>query len=231
VTAYPVAVRGRLDPSLARWLWLVKWFLAIPHLLVLALLWIAFCVLTIVAGVSIAVTGRYPRGIFDFNVGVIRWTWRVQFYAFGLASDRYPPFSLDPDPSYPADIDIEYPERLSRGLVWIKWWLLAIPHYIIVAVFTGGASYVDFRLAGGLVGLLAFIAGVFLALGKGYPESIFSFVMGMYRWTWRVTAYASLMRDEYPPFRFDAGPDEPSAVPPVWSPSPSGTTGAPPVTA
>ena len=200
---YPVHVSARLDPDLARWRWLVKWFLAIPHLVVLAFLWLAFAVLTVVAGVSIAVSGRYPRGIFDFNVGVMRWTWRVHLYAFTLTTDRYPPFSLQPDASFPAELDVEYPERLSRGLVWVKWWLLAIPHYIVVGIFAGGPS------SGGLISVLAVVAGVFIALRRGYPGSIFDFVMGMHRWAWRVCAYAALMRDEYPPFRLDTGPDDP----------------------
>lgn len=204
---YPVTVQGHLDRELGRWRWLVKWFLAIPHLVVLLFLWLAFAALTVVAGVSIAFTGRYPRGIFDFNVGVMRWTWRVEFYAFTLASDRYPPFSLRPDPGFPADLDVVYPEHLSRGLVWVKWWLLAIPHYLVVGVFTGGgAPY----FAGGLIGVLCLIAGVTLAATRRYPNSIFDFVMGLHRWAWRVVAYAALMRDEYPPFRLDPGPDEPT---------------------
>jgi hypothetical protein len=205
----PVLVQGHLDPALGRWRWLVKWFLAIPHLVVLVLLWVAFLVLTVVAGVAIAFTGRYPRRIFDFNVGVMRWTWRVEFYAFTLATDRYPPFTLAAVDDDPAKLDVEYPERLSRGLVWVKWWLLALPHYLVLAFFTGG----DTRFAGGLVALLSLIAGVTLALRREYPESIFDFVMGMHRWSWRVVAYASLMTDAYPPFRIDNGPDEPGSGP------------------
>src|SRR5689334_5187328 len=100
--AYPARLDGHLDPALSRWKWLVKWILVIPHIVVLVFLWIAACVTTIVAGFSILFRGRYPRRIFDFNVGVMRWTWRVSFYTLGaFGTDRYPPFTLKHDPSFP----------------------------------------------------------------------------------------------------------------------------------
>lgn len=200
---HPVSVSARLDQP-ARWLWLVKWFLAIPHLVVLLFLWVAVVVLTVVAGVSIALTGRYPRPIFDFNLGVMRWSWRVQFYAFLLGTDRYPPFTLAAVEDYPCQLDIAYPEHLSRGLVWVKWWLLAIPHLVLLSVFSGGAQW-----GGGLVAVLSLIAGVTLAVRSEYPTTIFDLVMGLERWSWRVVAYVALMRDDYPPFRLDTGADEP----------------------
>lgn len=195
--AYPVSLEGELDPNLSRWLWLVKWFLAIPHFIVILFLWIAYVVLTVVAFFAILFTGKYPRGIFDFNVGVLRWTWRVGYYSYSaLGTDRYPPFSLKAE-YYPATFDVEYPEQLSRGLVLVKWWLLAIPHYIVVSIFHGG-----FGSNGGLNSVLVLFAAVALLFSGRYPVSIFDLVMGFNRWAFRVTAYASLMRDEYPPFRF-----------------------------
>lgn len=214
IAGTPVAVHAELDPDLSRWQWLVKWFLAIPHLVVLAFLWVALVVLTVVAGVAILITGRYPRGIFDFNVGVLRWSWRVSYYALhgGIGTDRYPPFSLGPDTGYPATLDIAYPERLSKGLVLVKWWLLALPHYLVVAILLGTASDAD-RGTGtiGLLSVLVVVAGVLLLVKERYPRALFDLIVGLNRWIFRVAAYALLMTDEYPPFRLDQGGDEPAS--------------------
>ncbi len=195
--AYPVSVEGELDPDLGRWLWLLllKLPLIIPHLVVLIFLWIAYLLLTIFVFFVILFTGRYARGIFDFNVGVLRWTWRVGFYSVSaLATDRYPPFSLSTR-DYPANLEVEYPERLSQGLVLIKWWLLAIPHYMVLGLLEGG--WVGFTT------LLAIFGAVGLLFNGRYPADIFKLVLGFNRWTLRVVAYASLMTDEYPPFRLE----------------------------
>jgi hypothetical protein len=213
----PLVLTGALDAELSRGLWLVKWLLAIPHYVVLTFLWIAFVVVTVIAFFAVLFTGRYPRSLFDFNVGVLRWSWRVGFYSFSvLGTDRYPPFTLQPT-DYPAELTIAYPEQLSRGLVLVKWWLLAIPHYFVISVLGSGwwigwgaEERADWAVRGGfgLIGLLVIIAAVALLFRGRYPGGIFDFVMGLNRWIYRVAAYVALMTDQYPPFRLDQGGSE-----------------------
>src|SRR5437588_8586861 len=216
---YPLRLTGELSPRLSRGLWLVKWLLAIPHFIVLFFLWIAFLAVSVVAFFAILFTGRYPRGLFDFNVGVLRWSWRVGYYSYSaLGTDLYPPFTLKDVSDYPARLDVTYPESLSRGLVLVKWWLLALPHYLVVAVFATGAWAASTGTgsqwmfgSGGLIGLLVLFAGIMLLFTDRYPKSLYDFVLGMNRWVFRVAAYAALMTDVYPPFRLDLGGDEPAA--------------------
>lgn len=208
----PVKVTATLDAPLSRWLWLVKWILTIPHWIVLAFLWIAFLVVAVIAFFAVLFTERYPRRLFDFNLGVLRWSWRVSYYAYGaLGTDRYPPFTLGPAPDYPARLDIAYPQRLSRPLVLVKWWLLALPHYLVIAVFVGGMR--TGWWTGGLIVLLVLIAAVALGFTDRYPRGLFDLIVGLDRWILRVAAYAGLMTDAYPPFRLDQGGTERAAGP------------------
>ena len=193
--SYPVNIRASLDEPLNRWLFLVKWLLIIPHVLVLVFLIVLLVVSIAVAFFAILFTRKYPRGLFDFNTGVLRWGWRVGFYSYdALGTDKYPPFSLE-SRDYPADLSIEYPEQLSRKLVLVKW-ILAIPHLVIVGIFQGwGSKY------GGLIWVLVLIAAVAHLFTGKYPKEIFDLVIGMNRWSYRVYAYVALMTDKYPPFR------------------------------
>ena len=232
--ASPVRVQARLEPGLSRGLWLIKWLLLIPHAVVLIFLWIAFAMVTIVALFAILFTTRYPRALFDFNLGVLRWTWRVGYYGYSaLGTDRYPPFTLADVLDYPARLDIAYPQRLSRGKALVKWWLLAIPHYLVLGLLLGGSravlgqdgSETVITYGVGLLGLLVLFAGIALLFTAHYPQGIFDAVLGMDRWVIRVVAYATLMTDAYPPFRLDQGGAEPGPVRPL---DPEDSTGGAP---
>ena len=197
--AYPVSLKGELTVPPARGWWLLKWLLAIPHYPCLIGLWVAFIVVCVISFFAIVFTGKHPKRLFNFKVGVLRWSWRVGFYWYeALGTDKYPPFTLKSVGDYPADLEIEYPERLSRGLVWVKWWLLAIPHYIVTAFLQGGGGQ---HGNVGLIFWLAFFAGIVLLFTGKYPKEIFKLVVGMNRWGYRVAAYVALMTDKYPPFR------------------------------
>jgi hypothetical protein len=124
--------------------------------------------------------------------------------------------------SYPVKVNAQLDPGLSRWLWLGKWWLLAIPHYLIIGFFLGAGGYAASQVAtsdqvpvwlwrGGLIGLLVLIAAVVLLFTGRYPQSIYDFVLGMSRWALRVAAYAGLMTDSYPPFRLDQGGKEPEA--------------------
>jgi Domain of unknown function (DUF4389) len=216
---YPVRVEADPPPDgLSRWLWLVKWVLVIPHALALVVLWLGLLVVTLIAFFAMLFTGRYPRWIFDYNLGVLRWTWRVGFYSYSaLGTDRYPPFTLGEAPEYPARLAIDYPDRQRRGLPLIGWWLLGIPQYVIAGILAGGAGLgwagPHWNIAfAGLIGILVFVAAVVLLVRGVYPRNVFDLVVGLNRWVVRVGSFALFLTPEYPPFRLDAGEHEPLAI-------------------
>ena len=223
--AYPLSVRGFFDQP-SRALWLVKWLLLIPHYIILVFLWLAFWVVTVIAFFAILFTTRYPKGLFDFNVGVIRWSWRVSFYGYAaLGTDRYPPFTLADVPDYPARLDLEYPQQLNRWLPLVKW-LLAFPQYILVGALVGSGYVVATSMQDGravtystpsLIGAAVLIAAIAMLFTTRYPPGLFDLALGIDRWGYRLLVYVALMTDRYPPFRLDQGsidlegPPQPSA--------------------
>jgi hypothetical protein len=216
VDPYPVRVTARPDQP-SRWLWLVKWLLLIPHLLVLAVLGVAFVAMTIVAYAAVVVVGRYPRAVFNFNVGVLRWAWRVGYYGYWvLGTDRYPPFTLADVPDYPARLEADGPPQPKRWLPLVAW-LLALPHILLVVALTTGVDWVADNgvrySAPGVAGIAVLIAGFGLLFTGRYPDGLYRLLVGAWRWFLRVGAYLALLTDRYPPFRLDLGGDEPDAGP------------------
>ena len=207
--SYPVRLEGDPTEPLSRWLWLVKWLLLIPHYICLLFLFVTLVLTTIAAFFVLLFTGRYPRGLFDWNVGVLRWAWRVAFYGYSaLGTDRYPPFTMGDVPDYPARLEIDYPEQQRRGLPLIGWWLLGIPQYVIAGLLSGGGVGWG-RYGGGVVGVLILVVALLLLFKNRYPRDVFDVMMAFNRWVVRVGAYALLMTPQYPPFQLDPGATEP----------------------
>lgn len=221
-SSYPVHVRGAFPAGVSRWRWLFKWLLAFPHYLLLGFLGVASLITAAAAGIAILCTGRYPRAWFLFNVGVLRWFWRVGYYAYSaLGTDRYPPFTLSPV-DYPADLEVHYPERLARGPVLFKW-LFSLPHVLLLVLLSWGVVFprggfapateeAALSVPVSVLGLLILFAALALAFTGRYPLGLFDFIVGLNRWTYRVGAYLLLLRDEYPPFRLELGGEEPKPM-------------------
>jgi hypothetical protein len=215
---YPLRVQAHRDESLSRWLWLVKWFLLIPHYLALLVLWTGLVVLTLIAYLAVLFTGRYPASIRAYNLGVLRWTWRVGYYGYqALGTDTYPPFTLADVPGYPARLELG-PDRPPPRWLPLVAWLFAVPHAIVLGALNGAARFtsddgtttyspISVTLAVLLVGALAL-----LFTGR-YPAGLHDLLVGVARWNLRVVAYVTLLTPVYPPFRLDQGGTEPDVVP------------------
>ncbi len=189
--SYPVDLVGDYEERVSRFLWLIKWLLTIPHLIILAIVSIPTFLTLPVSWLAVVVLGRYPHLLWAYHAGLMRWAWRVNFYSYQAGNtDQYPPFSFESRSDYPADIDIEYPESSSR-LTGCFRWLLIIPHWVITGILSN------------IVSILVLFALVIVLFTGRYPEGMFDIIMGMNRWIYRVNAYAWLLVDDYPPFSFD----------------------------
>jgi len=182
------ALRLEIDrqEEYSRFMPLIKWLLIVPHLIVLAFLAIGALFVVIFAFFAVLITGRFPRGAFDFLVGVYRWSVRVNAYA-RLMVDPYPPFSLEDDPAYPARFELAYPESVERWRPLVAW-LLIIPYAIVAWVI---------NIAAGFATLFAFFTILFT---KRYPEGLFEIVLVSTRWNARTIAYGHFALTKYPEF-------------------------------
>jgi Domain of unknown function (DUF4389) len=184
---YPARLEIAYSEPLNRFLPLIKWLLLVPHYIVLLLLYIAAYLALIGAFFVVLFTRRYPRGIFEFVLGVLRWTERVNAYLY-LMTDRYPPFSLNPEPDNPVRLEIDYPEDGVDRWRPLFAWLLAIP-YIIAA-----------GIIGYIAQILVFFAFFAILFTRKFPRGMFDIVLVSQRWIVRGYVYAGFMTTRYPPF-------------------------------
>lgn len=186
---YPATYSQTEPASLSRWLWLFKGLLLLPHFFVLWLLGVAATFVLFISWIAILITGKRPRGLWDFLMGVNRWSVRVSAYSLHM-TDVYPPFTMDEVPDYPVKITAEYLETGNRLTTFFRW-LLLIPHMIILSV----ASAVLYVL---------FLVNVIVVIFTGKPHSdMFKLMVGILRWSTRVNLYSYLIVDQYPPFSMD----------------------------
>jgi hypothetical protein len=186
VSPHPVRLEIDYPAQLSRWrIILVKYILAIPHFICIGLLGIGAAIALLLSGLSILFTGNYPRGLFDYLVGVQRWSHRVAAYALTLQTDQYPPFSLEDDPSYPVRLNIDYHPRVFN-LRFFYQIILAYPALM-------AASFIMFAAE-----LYMFIAWFAILFTGRYPVKMFTFVTKALRFQLKTVAYAYWMTPQYP---------------------------------
>jgi hypothetical protein len=186
---HPVSFDVAYPERLSRLTTFFRIFLAIPQLIVVYLLFVAFWVLTVLAWFAILFTGRYPKAFFEFNSGVLRWGANVVAY-LALLRDEYPPFSWEAG-AYPLSLGIDPHERQSRWRLFIRYPAI-LPNQIVLYFV---------QLAWGVTTVVAWSA---ILLTGRYPRGLFDFGVGVMRWYQRQTAYFCMLREEYPPYSISA---------------------------
>ncbi|HEY6887963.1 MAG TPA: DUF4389 domain-containing protein [Solirubrobacter sp.] len=183
---YPARMEITYPSELNRWLPLVKWLLVIPHVFALLFVGIGAFFVAIYGFFAVLITGRWPRGAFEYLVGTARWAYRVAAYLH-LMTDAYPPFSLADDPGYPLRLTVDYPPHVARWRPLVQW-LLAIPYLWIAGVLYW------------LTGILTIVAFFTILFTKRIPRGVFELMVPGMRWNLRGNAYAYFMGERYPPF-------------------------------
>lgn len=187
--SYPVTYSVDTPATLSRWLWIIKGFLLIPHYVVLILLAFVTWFTLLASWVAIVITGKRPRGLWDFHLGYLRWSARVNAYG-GHLTDIYPSFSMDEQATYPVRVEADYIESASRLTTFFRY-LLSIPHLIVLWFLI-------------IVSFFAWFVFILMVIVTGKPhQGTFDFLVGVNRWQTRVSFYYWLLTDEYPPFSLD----------------------------
>jgi hypothetical protein len=169
----------------------IRYLLLIPHFIVLYFLQLAALIVYFIATFAILFTGRYPRGMWDFAIGVQRWSTNVTGYTYSLY-DKYPPFSTSQE-DYSLTFEADYPGKFSRILNFpifgqlIKL-LFVVPH-LVVLIFMYFVAF-----------LVIFIASFAILFSGSFPEGMHRYVVGVLRWQTRVSCYLVALTDKYPPF-------------------------------
>lgn len=185
---YPVRLGIAIPVGENRWMILVRWLLAVPHSIVLYFLSLIQTIAIFVAWWAILFAGRYPRGLFNFNFGVLRWSYN--YYAYMVFHHAYPPFSLDAGEYGPVTLEIDQAESHSRWKIFLKW-PFVLPHLVVLLALLIAAS-------------LTYVFVFFAVLITGrYPRGACEFIVGTWRWGLRTNAYFMLLVDRYPPFSLD----------------------------
>ncbi len=226
MTPFPLTYNIEHQGEYNRWLPLVKWLLVIPNAFVFIFVALAAVFAWIGSFFVVLFTARYPRGIFDFLVGVGRWGARLGAYVC-LLTDKYPPFSIHPQPDDTVVYDLAYPEQGVDRWRPLVHWILIFPYHLIAGVL------------GYLVGLMAFISFFTILFTKKIPPGIFDMALNGIRWQARSSIYGAWMVTKYPPFEWDpeqpapptatavqpaaAQPPAPPAEPPPQPPAPPAT--------
>jgi hypothetical protein len=193
--AYPATLEIDRAERIANWRPIVQWLLAIPHFVILSVLGFVAEIVSIIGWFAILFTGKLPEGLANLVCLYVRYNNRTIAYA-GFLREEYPPFAFEtvaPDPgTYPAVRTGFAPELENRNRLTVAFRLiLVIPQLIVLSIL-------------GLVAFLAWVIAFFAVLFTGrWPEGLRTFVVGVMRWSTRVTAYLYLLTDEYPPFSLD----------------------------
>jgi hypothetical protein len=165
-------------------------YIMIPHGIALAVMGLVGAILSFVSWWAVLFTGKYPRSLFDFQVGLLQWNARVNARMLNLV-DGYPAFGTSAQDNN-VKVNVVYPESLSRGVLLLRAFLgmfyVMIPHGICL-MFRGIATY-----------FVVFIAWWAVLITGKYPKGMFDFVVGTIRWATRINIYMGFLTDKYPPF-------------------------------